>query len=1214
MESSAGGKTKSQAIIISGESGSGKTEATKFIMNYLTRIATAQTRRGDGFFEADEGHLGQLEQKVLNSNPVLEAFGNARTLRNDNSSRFGKFIKIHFSAAGRIEGASIEKYLLEKTRLVRQIEGERNFHIFYQLLKGANEPFLSSLSLDRVIDAYSYLSCSSQSSCIPNLSDADEWSRTAQCLHTIVDDVSVENDVFQLLASILHLGNISFSTSDAEESAGGVTEQSRASLTIVAQLMSLEPGDIVTSLTRQNMYVNNNVIVKAQTVDQAHEKKNSLAKSVYSFLFSWLVDKINQSIHPPDKANNAGFIGLLDIYGFENFENLNSFEQLLINYANEKLQSHFNKHIFTIEQAEYELEGIDWSYVTFYDNLACVELIDGKPAGKAGIFQALDDSSSNIRQDSNVAFLTTINLSWSGSSGSQRHANYLCPRFNSDQKFGVLHYAGEVFYEIVGFVEKNREAMNNDLKDLLSRTANPLLKCIWNEYINSEAISSSTSTSNNSAALNAPKPGRKPSASSSSSVVPRGSFISKLKEDSVSKQFTSSLKQLFENLEATDPHFVRCVKPNSLKKSQLFNGKETLIQLKYSGMLEAIRIRQQGYALRIDHKEFFHKFSCLHPTSHTLQELVRHLSLLLSVSDESWQVGASKIFLKRDMSYRLEKLLWLRWNVSTRLLQKLFRKSIMKKRIKFVQAQLMGFAARRRFLRFKAAVIKLQAAYRRCQARRLFLDVVRSVVLVQTVARGRIARLLARKKRNPYNRMDYDSLTACLVTKNQELSLWFQEKMFDKCATLEQSISDIQTARSKMGLPERQPSSRDELDLFLGEVGFALEAVKGKDDKLVAPLYQYMARLESMKILYPTVQELQSTLLSAQEDLAKAVTGRHFKACSDLQAKIASVEVQIKNLGESQALMQLSMSDLKTRKAELDKQLTDSLSSKNFEKCSTIQVELDSLDVMIAQKDLSQEQVREKLAALQEAMGYSAKLDDFLSMARIKREIDILQAMLRNFSSDHPDSYASSGNGGDATTELASAVVKKSRRELLRLIAQKENDINSALAEKRYHLCENLNAELLSLQTDLSNIPTKSSIKRQIAEAQSELRNAISARQFSSCAKLEENIQVLERVFNDAESDEETLTVDDKENKREKNSKPRVASVEKVAKSPKLELNPTMQKSSSVEKSNSLKERDRPVSKLRPKAPITAADGSSILDVATKMAASRVDAALLLDV
>ena len=215
-------------------------------------------------------------------------------------------------------------------------------------------------------------------------------------------------------------------------------------------MFGVGPEALLTALTKRSMHVGGSIIIKSQSHEQAIEKRDSFAKSIYAMLFSWLVEKINTTITSSGSA--WGYIGVLDIYGFENFDNANGFEQLLINYANEKLQNHFNRHIFQIEQQEYECEAIDWSYITFNDNQSCVELIDGKPNGKSGIFQTLDDAISNARGDVNAAFISQLNLNWA----VERHPNYTSPRFNSDQRFGIVHYAGEVIYEVAGFAEKNR--------------------------------------------------------------------------------------------------------------------------------------------------------------------------------------------------------------------------------------------------------------------------------------------------------------------------------------------------------------------------------------------------------------------------------------------------------------------------------------------------------------------------------------------------------------------------------------------------------------------------------------------------------------------------------------------------------------------------------------------------------------------------------------
>lgn len=450
------GKARDQSIIISGESGSGKTESTKVVMSYLARITAMDTVSITIINAASDKTLfnvGELEQRVLNTNPLLEAFGNARTLRNDNSSRFGKFIKINFSNSGKIIGATIEKYLLEKTRVIHQTPGERNYHIFYQLLKGASNELLAELDLSPSVEDYKYLCSTADSATIVNVSDSDEYQRTCECMTSIGIDAVEQRNVFSLLSGLLHLGNVMFDDDDADGQVGGVASDSEKSLSIASRWLGMDQAELITCMTKQNMHVMGGTIVKRQSLSQALDKRDSFAKNIYSMIFHWLVDKINTTICPTEK-NPWGFIGILDIYGFENFENLNSYEQLLINYANEKMQSHFNKHIFQIEQAEYESESIDWSYIKFNDNQACVDLIDGKPFGKTGIFQTLDDSTASGRSDINANFLASLNQSWggTGSTSSSRHQNYLIPRFNSDQRFGILHYAGEVFYEIIGLL------------------------------------------------------------------------------------------------------------------------------------------------------------------------------------------------------------------------------------------------------------------------------------------------------------------------------------------------------------------------------------------------------------------------------------------------------------------------------------------------------------------------------------------------------------------------------------------------------------------------------------------------------------------------------------------------------------------------------------------------------------------------------------------
>ena len=493
-----------------------------------------------------------------------------------------QFIKIQFSKAGRIVGASIEKYLLEKTRIVHQMEGERNFHIFYQLLRGATPELKAVMDLSDSANDYHYLS--ERESVIPSISDADEFSVTCECMESIGIDSVARTEIFTAISGILQLGNITFVSESADSDVERISESKEAAFQSAARLLGLQSEELLTAITKQNMHVGGVVIVKSQTHLQAVEKRDSLARCIYSLLFSWLVDKINYSISAKDDAG-WGFIGVLDIYGFENFQ-ANGFEQLLINYANEKLQNHFNKHIFQIEQAEYESENIDWSYVTFYDNQQCVDLVDGKPNGKSGVFQTLDDASASGRLDVNSSFLAQLNQTWSGSAGSltTKHPNYLAPRFNSDSIFGVLHYAGEVQYNIASFAEKNRDSTNNDMRELLAKSDNRLLRDVMEcaGYVEgtgsarTQTIEGVREPSSSNLLNNKKSKKTQPTGGTGGA---RGTHVSKLKEDSISKQFSASLRLLCDTLDNTDPHFVRCMKPNSCKLPNALNALELRSQV-----------------------------------------------------------------------------------------------------------------------------------------------------------------------------------------------------------------------------------------------------------------------------------------------------------------------------------------------------------------------------------------------------------------------------------------------------------------------------------------------------------------------------------------------------------------------------------------------------------------------------------------------------------
>ena len=446
-----------QSIIISGESGAGKTEATKYIMKYLARITIKKEKSTSDEslpLSPDGKMMATLEDKVLSSNPILETFGNAQTLRNDNSSRFGKYIHINFSTNnGAITGAQVSNYLLEKTRITTQVDGERNYHIFYQLFSGVDTSLLAELGLDVGTSAFRYLGNRSSS---VTKKDATNFVETMECLGNIGLSTSEKNVVMGLVAAVLHIGNLNFKEEENEDGDHRtvITKESYPSLQKACELLGLEETAVSDAILTKLLIINGKGIKKPSTIAMAEDKRDSLAKMTYSSLFLWLIKSINHTLSDEnsneDYQNNmgTGFIGVLDIYGFECFE-VNGYEQLLINFCNEKLQRHFNRHVFEVEQALYSSEGVDWAYITFNDNQSCLDLIEGS-LGAVGILNALDDSYTGMGSSSekDTKFVSQLHKIFGRVSGGKNsdggHTNFVSPKFGSDRQFGITHYAGEV--------------------------------------------------------------------------------------------------------------------------------------------------------------------------------------------------------------------------------------------------------------------------------------------------------------------------------------------------------------------------------------------------------------------------------------------------------------------------------------------------------------------------------------------------------------------------------------------------------------------------------------------------------------------------------------------------------------------------------------------------------------------------------------------------
>ncbi|KAK7280632.1 hypothetical protein RJT34_25697 [Clitoria ternatea] len=576
-----------QSIIISGESGAGKTETAKIAMQYLAALGG-----GSG-----------IEYEILKTNPILEAFGNGKTLRNDNSSRFGKLIEIHFSETGKISGANIQTFLLEKSRVVQCNEGERSYHIFYQLCAGAPSSLREKLNLQGVED-YKYLR---QSNCysIAGVNDAEEFRIVMEALDVVHISKEDQENVFAMLAAVLWLGNISFTVVDNENHVQAVEDEG---LFTVAKLIGCEIEDLKLTLSTRKMKVGNDNIVQKLTLSQAIDARDALAKSIYACLFDWLVEQINKSLSV-GKRRTGRSISILDIYGFESF-NRNSFEQFCINYANERLQQHFNRHLFKLEQEEYIQDGIDWTKVEFEDNQDCLNLFEKKPLGLLSLL----DEESTFPNGTDLTFANKL----------KQHLNSnSCFKGEREKAFTVHHYAGEVIYDTTGFLEKNRDLLHLDSIQLLSSS-----KCHLPQIFASHMLTQSE------------KPVVGPLHKSG------GADSQKL---SVATKFKGQLFQLMQRLESTTPHFIRCIKPNNLQSPGSYEQGLVLQQLRCCGVLEVVRISRSGFPTRMSHQKFARRYGFL-----LLENVASQDPLSVSVAilhqfnilPEMYQVGYTKLFFR----------------------------------------------------------------------------------------------------------------------------------------------------------------------------------------------------------------------------------------------------------------------------------------------------------------------------------------------------------------------------------------------------------------------------------------------------------------------------------------------------------------------------------------------------------------------------------------
>uniref|UniRef100_A0A4X1UK21 Unconventional myosin-Vb n=1 Tax=Sus scrofa TaxID=9823 RepID=A0A4X1UK21_PIG len=694
---------KNQSIIVSGESGAGKTVSAKYAMRYFATVSGSASDTN-------------IEEKVLASSPIMEAIGNAKTTRNDNSSRFGKYIQIGFDKRYHIIGANMRTYLLEKSRVVFQADDERNYHIFYQLCAAASLPEFKELALTCAEDFF-YASQGGDTS-IEGVDDAEDFEKTRQAFTLLGVRESHQISIFKIIASILHLGNVEIQAERDGESCS--ISPGDEHLSNFCRLLGVEHGQMEHWLCHRKLVTTSETYVKTMSLQQVVNARNALAKHIYAQLFGWIVEHINKALHTSLKQHS--FIGVLDIYGFETFE-VNSFEQFCINYANEKLQQQFNSHVFKLEQEEYMKEQIPWTLIDFYDNQPCIDLIEAK----LGILDLLDEECK-VPKGTDQNWAQKLYDRHSGSQHFQK------PRM-SNTAFIVVHFADKVEYLSDGFLEKNRDTVYEEQINILKASKFPLVADLFHDDKDSVPATASSSK----ISVRSARPPLKTS--------------NKEHKKTVGHQFRTSLHLLMETLNATTPHYVRCIKPNDEKLPFHFDPKRAVQQLRACGVLETIRISAAGYPSRWAYHDFFNRYRVLikkRELANTDKKAICRSVLESLIKDpDKFQFGRTKIFFRAGQVAYLEKLRADKFRAATIMIQKTVRGWLQKvkyRRLKgatlTLQRYCRGLLARRlaEHLRRTRAAVVLQKQYRMQRARQAYQMVRRATVVIQAFARGMFVR------------------------------------------------------------------------------------------------------------------------------------------------------------------------------------------------------------------------------------------------------------------------------------------------------------------------------------------------------------------------------------------------------------------------------------------------------------------------------------------
>ncbi|NWI37282.1 MYH10 protein, partial [Picathartes gymnocephalus] len=1018
-----GKEQKMSALFCRGESGAGKTENTKKVIQYLAHVASSHKGR------KDHNIPGELERQLLQANPILESFGNAKTVKNDNSSRFGKFIRINFDVTGYIVGANIETYLLEKSRAVRQAKDERTFHIFYQLLAGAGEHLKSDLLLEG-FNNYRFLSNGYIP--IPGQQDKDNFQETMEAMHIMGFSHDEILSMLKVVSSVLQFGNISFKKERN-------TDQASMPENTVAQklchLLGMNVMEFTRAILTPRIKVGRDYVQKAQTKEQADFAVEALAKATYERLFRWLVHRINKALDRT-KRQGASFIGILDIAGFEIFE-LNSFEQLCINYTNEKLQQLFNHTMFILEQEEYQREGIEWNFIDFgLDLQPCIDLIE-RPANPPGVLALLDEECW-FPKATDKTFVEKL-VQEQGT-----HSKFQKPRQLKDKAdFCIIHYAGKVDYKADEWLMKNMDPLNDNVATLLHQSSDKFVAELWKDVdriVGLDQVTGITET-----------------AFGSAYKTKKGMFRT------VGQLYKESLTKLMATLRNTNPNFVRCIIPNHEKRAGKLDPHLVLDQLRCNGVLEGIRICRQGFPNRIVFQEFRQRYEILTPNAipkgfmdgkQACERMIRALEL----DPNLYRIGQSKIFFRAGVLAHLEEE----------------RDLKITDIIIFFQAVCRGYLARKAFAKKQQQLSALKILQRNCAA---YLKL-RHWQWWRVFTKVKPLLQVTRQEEE-------------LQAKDEEL-MKVKEKQTKVEAELEEMERKHQQVLEEKNILAEQLQAETELFAEAEEMRARLAAKKQELEEILHDLESRVEEEEERnQILQNEKKKMQGHIQDLEEQLDEEEGARQ-----KLQLEKVTAEAKIKKMEEEILLLEDQNSKFLKEKKLMEDRIAECSSqlAEEEEKAKNLAKLKNKQEMMITDLEerlKKEEKTRQELEKAKRKLdGETTDLQD--QIAELQAQIEELKIQLAK---KEEELQAALARGDEEAVQKNNAL--KVIRELQAQIAELQEDLESEKASRnkaekqKRDLSEELEALKTELEDTLDTTAAQQELRTKREQEVAELKKAI---------------------------------------------------------------------------------------------------------------------------